>query len=117
MKNGVCGRLPRWGLGPCVLVCVWRLACSAATINTSNTSLKNEVQHAIDRGIAALVKSQNPEGHWSTADQPAVSALVLVAFEGQPIDGTEKDAVKRGYDFLLKNIHPDGSIHGGKGLV
>lgn len=83
----------------------------------SNASLKNEIEHAIDRGIAALVKLQAPDGHWSTADQPAVSSLVLVAFQGQPIDGDEKDAVKRGYEFLLKNVQPDGSIHGGKGLA
>lgn len=83
----------------------------------SNKSLKNEVQHAIDRGVAALIKMQDADGHWSTADQPAVSALALIALQGQPIDGAEKDSAKKGYEFLLKNVHPDGSIHGGKGLA
>jgi squalene-hopene/tetraprenyl-beta-curcumene cyclase len=109
MRN--CLRRLRHGL---VIEAFLLLIGSAAA---ANASLKNELEHAIDRGVSALVKAQDPDGHWSTADQPAVSALVLVALEGQPIDGAEKESVKKGYDFLLKNVHPDGSIHGGKGLV
>jgi squalene-hopene/tetraprenyl-beta-curcumene cyclase len=93
------------------------LFATPARSATPNTSLKNEIQHAIDRGIAFLIKSQQPDGHWSTAEQPAVSSLVLVALNGQSIDGAERESVRKGYDFLLKNVREDGSIHGGKGLV
>jgi squalene-hopene/tetraprenyl-beta-curcumene cyclase len=84
----------------------------------SNTSLKNELERAIERGGDWLVKSQQDKGHWSTTDHPAVTALALVAFQGKPsLDADEKAAVKKGYSFLLQNYHDDGTIHGGKGLV
>lgn len=84
----------------------------------SNTSLKNELDRAIERGADWLVKNQQDKGYWSTTDHPAVSALALVAFQGKSsLDADEKTAVKKGYDFLLQNFHDDGTIHGGKGLI
>src|SRR2546427_7566807 len=49
-------------------------------------SLRNEVQHAVDRGLDWLAAHQNSNGWWSTPDQPAVSALALTAFKGDPQD-------------------------------
>src|SRR5690242_5274906 len=43
-----------------------------------------ELSTAINRGLYFLLKSQNSNGWWSTADQPAVTALVLTAFNGEP---------------------------------
>ena len=82
-----------------------------------NISLLHEVERAIERGADWLVKSQNAQGNWSTTDQPAVTSLALVALKGKKSDAEESAAVKKGYEFLLKNIHEDGSVHGGKGLV
>ena len=48
----------------------------------SNVSFKQEIQHAIDRGLEWLRKNQNTNGYWSSADTPAVTALALVAFKG-----------------------------------
>src|SRR4051812_17269079 len=44
-----------------------------------NTSVRNEIQHAIDRGLGWLMASQNSNGWWYTEDHPAVTALVLTA--------------------------------------
>src|SRR5438094_9957868 len=53
-------------------------------INPPNTSLRNEVKRAIDKGAAWLEKNQDTNGFWSTADHPAISALALVALQGPP---------------------------------
>ena len=90
---------------------------NGASLN-SNITLKNELERAIERGGDWLVKNQQDKGYWSTTDHPAVTALALVAFQGKPaLDADEKSAVKKGYDFLLQNIHDDGTIHGEKGLI
>lgn len=84
----------------------------------SNTSLKHELERAIERGAGWLVKNQQEKGNWSTTEHPAVTALALVALNGKEADADELEAVKKGYDFLLQNFHDDdGTIHGGKGLV
>ena len=64
-----------------------------------------------ERGVTVILKMQDADGHWSTADQPAVSALVLVALQGQSIDAPEKEALKSGYEFLLK---PAPAMHGAR---
>jgi squalene-hopene/tetraprenyl-beta-curcumene cyclase len=82
-----------------------------------NKSLKNEIERSMERGVDWLSKNQQTGGHWSTTEQPAVTALVLVALKGQPLEADEAEAARKGYEFLLKNVKDDGSIHGGKGLV
>lgn len=78
----------------------------AATLPARNESLRNEIRHAISRGAAWLEKNQSADGSWSTPEQPAVTALALVALH--PRENA------RGYDFLRKHIKPDGSIHNGQ---
>src|SRR5437868_1176890 len=91
--------------------------CAAEPVITGNTSLKNEVKRAVTRGTEALVKMQNPEGYWSTADHPAVTGLALTALQNTEPQGVQKEAVRKGYTFLEKCFQPDGSIHTGKGMV
>jgi len=86
-------------------------------ISSRNQSLRNELSLAIQRAADFLVKNQQPDGHWSRADQPAISSLALVALKGKDSNATEAAALRKGYEFILKNVKPDGSIHAGKGLV
>jgi squalene-hopene/tetraprenyl-beta-curcumene cyclase len=77
-------------------------------------SFRNEVQHAIDRGIAWLQANQNTNGWWSTADQPAVTALALMAVVGEPSGRFRESApewVKRGYAYVFSCAQLDGGIH------
>lgn len=98
-------------------VCALGLKAAPASIQVRNESLRHEVERAIDRGVDWLVKSQNAEGWWSTTDQPAVTALALVALnpkKGEKLAPT----FSRGYAFLEKHIQPDGSIcNPEKGMV
>src|SRR5437870_3141544 len=96
---------------------VWPVApATSATqpLFTGDTSFQNEIQRAIDRGLAWLQANQNTNGYWSTPDQPAVTALTLMAFKGEPkgrFQNEEPSWIKRGYAFILSCAKPDGGIH------
>jgi squalene-hopene/tetraprenyl-beta-curcumene cyclase len=77
-------------------------------------SFRQEIERAIDRGQAWLQSNQNSNGWWSTPDQPAVTALGLIAFQGDPkgrYQTTEPAWLKKGYAYLLSCVRPDGGIH------
>src|SRR3954463_14799132 len=84
------------------------LHAAPTEVPVHNDSLRNEISRAIDRGADWLLKNQNAEGWWSTTDQPAVTALCLVALD--PKNPKFADNSKKGFDFLAKYIQPDGSI-------
>jgi squalene-hopene/tetraprenyl-beta-curcumene cyclase len=80
----------------------------------TDISFRNEIQHALDRGLAWLETNQHPNGYWSTPDHPAVAALALTAFNGEPsgrFQKTEPAWLKRGYEYVLSCIKPDGGIY------
>lgn len=82
----------------------------------ANISLRNEVEHAMDRGIRWLEKNQHPEGYWSTPDHPAVTALCLTALQGGS-SPAKAEVLQKGYAFVLGCVKPDGSISGKGELV
>jgi len=89
-----------------------------AVQDANNLSLRNEVQMAIDRGLAFLQAQQKEDGSWSNADHPALTALPLVAFQREPSGKYLKEApefMKKGYARLRGAVQPDGGIYG-KGL-
>lgn len=80
----------------------------------TDLSLKNEVQHAIERGLGWLEKNQNPGGYWSQPDHPALTALVLTAYMGEPsgrMRSKPPEFVQKGYRYLLQCVKPDGGIY------
>jgi len=90
------------------------LCLSASVTYGRDESFANEVSRAIDRGLGWLQANQNSNGWWSTADQPAVTALALTAFKGDPAERfkkTEPPWLQRGYGYLLSCVQPDGGIH------
>ena len=98
------------------LVLLW---LNAATLSLwsapANGSLQHEVQRAIDRGTEWLVKHQDTNGFWSTADHPALTAYALVALRGDSSVSKSKEAAsRRGNEFILSCVKPDGSISGPK---
>ncbi len=73
---------------------------------------KQDVQQAITRGLDYLKSQQNKEsGHWVTTEDSALSALVVSALIQNPAGAGTSGELKRGYDFLLKNVQPDGGIY------
>ncbi len=85
-----------------------------------NVSLKLEVERAIEKGVNFLKSQQDKgKGSWSDPTNPAFSGLAITAILGDPnLDRSQglPEAVEKGYQFLLSNVHDDGGIYG-KGLA
>jgi len=77
-------------------------------------SFANEVERAVDRGLAFLLSSQNEAGWWSTADHPAVTGLALSAFRGHPQDRYRAHlppALTKAFQYIVASARPDGRIY------
>lgn len=96
-----------------VLILLVGVSALAAEIPVRNESLRNEVRRGIDRGVEFLAKSQDAGGFWSTADQPAVTGLVLTAMRPAESAAKYPEVFAKGYSFVRKQIKEDGSIHAG----
>ncbi len=97
-------------LPPCLASC----AEMVSTVSAADVSVRNEVQHAIDQGLAWLAAHQSTNGSWSVPDHPAVTALALSAFMGDPsgsAKGKHTAPVQSGYKFILAHVKPDGGIY------
>ena len=102
----------------CVVSSSLCLATEEIKVSTSapksDISLKLEVQHAIDKGIAWLAKAQTPAGYWSQAEYPALTGLALTGIMGEPsgqMKANPPDYVVKGYNYLLSNVQADGGIY------
>ena len=98
-----------------LLILLACLHCAAAAENTSrpvirgDESFKNEVQRAIDRGLAWLKANQNTNGWWSTADHPALTALPVMAFNGDPAKRYAREPfLTNAYAHILRSAKPSG---------
>lgn len=77
-------------------------------------SLRKEVENAMHQTLTLLQEEQKPEGYWTSADFPGLTALVLRAMIETPVD-TEKwlksDSVTKGIAFLKSHAKEDGGIY------
>ncbi len=92
-------------------------AAEAGALAPANQSIRHEVQRAIDRGAAWLLRNQSTNGAWSTTDHPAVTALALIALQGNTsgaADSSQMEILKKGYAFLRSCVQSDGGIYGAK---
>jgi len=99
-----------------VLIVIMQLSVFAdITIKKKqNISLKNEIQHAIQKGLTWLKENQNTEGYWSQKEYPALTALVLYAFMSDPEQRytlENSEFIKSGYDYLISCVQDDGGIY------
>lgn len=71
------------------------------------------VNGSIDRALAYLAASQSADGGWEAfgSSHPGVSALVLKALLQDDDYGPDHPVCRRGVDFLLKFVQPDGGIY------
>jgi squalene-hopene/tetraprenyl-beta-curcumene cyclase len=79
-----------------------------------DVSLRNEVDNAIGKGLTWLANKQQPGGWWAQTEHPALTAMVLTAFQGDPSGFYKRkyeQNIKLGYDYLASNVKPDGSIY------
>lgn len=58
------------------------------------------------------MQQQSSNGFWSSPDYPAITALALTGLKAKPgAPESQPAAVKRGFDFLLGCVKPDGGIY------
>jgi squalene-hopene/tetraprenyl-beta-curcumene cyclase len=90
----------------------------------ANASVRNEIQLAIDKGLAWLKTTQQPDGSFANPesaqnaqDHPSLTAMPLLAFLRAPGAQTEPLPVflEKGLAFLRSKAQPDGGIYS-KGL-
>lgn len=77
-------------------------------------SLQNETQHALSKGLQYLVASQSPDGHWSDARAPGLTALGLMALESMPPMVRKKvpdTILAKAERFIVSQAKPDGGIY------
>lgn len=80
---------------------------------TTDESLRNEVQAAITKGVRYLKSKQDAAtGVFGVPDHPAITALGAMAIMGDPeVKGKPMPGeAKKAYDFLLASQLPNGSI-------
>lgn len=97
------------------LPCVAGAAEKVVTKSRPDLSLQLELENAIGRGLTWLASRQQPGGFWGQAEYPALTGLVLTAFQGDPSKfyrNKYEHSIKSGYDFLVKCTKPDGGIYG-----
>lgn len=85
-----------------------------------DVSLRLEIEHAIDRGLKYLATQQNLEsGSWSEEDYPALTALPVAAFLGDPSRDPQAPLsaeLTKALDFIASKAKRGGGIYG-KGLA
>ena len=68
---------------------------------------------SIQRGLAYLRTTQNPDGSWSPQVGPAITGLVLTGLLNDPGIGPSDPAAARAIASILSKARPDGGIHEG----
>jgi squalene-hopene/tetraprenyl-beta-curcumene cyclase len=94
------------------VILVFPLLAQSVEIESSepvvSDSLRREARAAVDRSCAWLIKIQNEDGHWSSREFPALTALpvwgLVLAGRG------ESASVTNGTGYILSCARDDGSI-------
>ena len=107
MKKILCllSLLPCLGAGAADL----RLTGTVAEAGGLPPTLQNEARAALNRGLRWLESKQQADGHWSTPDFPALTALPLWALTKGGT--TNRAAVAQAKQFLLGCVHENGAIY------
>ena len=82
----------------------------------ANLSIRNEVGEAIDKALGWLRTQQQPDGSWAGAEEPAGTALPLLAVLDNPRPPVDRsaaaDLLQRGVSYLRQQVKHDGAFRG-----
>jgi len=84
------------------------VATAETSISPIPDSIKNEAQAAMARATSWLLKQQQPEGHWSNADFPALTALPVWAIAKSGT--TSSEALDRAAAYMVSTFNENGSF-------
>lgn len=87
----------------------------AATQAARNESIRQELRLSAERGLNFLRSQQNKEtGQWGDSEPIGITSLAIAGFmldpNRKPGDAAPPE-VEKATAYLLKNVHPDGSIY------
>lgn len=100
-----------------------RFAFSAALIGlgglvswvsaVQEAAVEGQAKDALQKAASYLINAQNADGGWEAFDKshPGVTALVLAALAEYPPIGRDHESVRRGVNYLLTHVQPDGGIY------
>lgn len=76
-------------------------------------SLRVRTQEAVDKALRFLVAAQRPDGGWEAFERshPAITALAVKCLVQDDDYGPKHPAAKRGIEFILRYIQPDGGVY------
>ncbi len=96
------------------LLSVWLVAGVSAKDPAAAVAVDSNIIQAnvvVQKGLAYLKTQQQPDGSWQKlGEPPAVSALVLKAFMGDPNHDADEPFLEKGFGNLLSHQKPDGGI-------
>jgi len=106
-------RIALMSLGLCVAMLPLAMPAAAQQRTQNQESLKQEAAMAIRRGVTFLEKAQDATGAIGDPEQPAITALAVLAIVGDPgrDPKTLPETAKRGYDFIASTAKPDGGLY------
>lgn len=92
------------------------LGVAAEASGGADLSLRNEVEHALERGLSWLLARQGTNGAWGTNGDARVTAWVVSAIAGEPtghIRTNAAPALARATGFLTNAVAADGRFDWG----
>jgi len=109
------GSRARW-LGAAFILATTAAGPRAAPVDVTkglHPSTRKDVLRAIDLGLRWLKEQQQPDGHWSLAQFPAITALAARAYlEAPGRDRTRLEPhVKKALDFIVSCARADGGLY------
>ncbi|MCO6436221.1 MAG: terpene cyclase/mutase family protein [Phycisphaerae bacterium] len=108
-------RLRRNGMAAISLLSLLAVAVTAASgaDDPLPQALRAKVEASIDRGLAYLASTQAADGGWEAfgKSHPGVTALVLKSFLQDDDYGVHHAVSRRGIEYLMKFVQPDGGIY------
>lgn len=86
---------------------------SGAASSRLHPSLEKDALRAVDLGLRWLEQRQQPDGHWSLAQFPALTALVIQGYLNDPARQPMEVAphVGRGLEYIVGCARDDGGIY------
>lgn len=98
---------------------VWCAPQATAAEPAVDLALATKTQAVIDKGLSCFVATQGSDGGWEAfgRSHPAITALVVKCLVQDEKYGPKHPSAKRGLDFILRHVQPDGGIYvNGEGM-
>lgn len=97
----------------CLLAVFAVNSIAATALPSKESSFLNEVNSAQQRGIAWLIKQQEPDGSWR--HHPAITALAATSIlrAGRALTAEEQAAADKAIQFITGNVRSTGAIFAG----